>query len=84
MWQLPLPEVYKEQLKSPVADLKNIGSPYGGTITAGLFLQHFVGDTKWAHIDIAGTSWTESSSGYNKRGGTGVMVRSLARFFETI
>ena len=81
-WHLPLPEEYKEELKSPIADLKNIGGSFGGTLTAGLFLQHFVGDTKWVHIDIAGPAWTDKPLPYTPRGGTGVMVRTLAHFLQ--
>lgn len=83
-WHLPLPEEYKTQLKSDVADLKNIGGPHGGTLTAGLFLQDFVGDTKWAHIDIAGPAFTESPLPYTPKGGTGIMVRTLAKFIEDL
>lgn len=83
VWQLPLPAEYDESLKSPIADLKNIGGPYGGTLTAGLFLQHFVGKTKWAHLDIAGPSWTDSKLPYTPRGGCGVMVRTLAEFLNS-
>lgn len=81
-WHLPLPEEYKDDLKSPIADLKNIAGPYGGTLTAGLFLQNFVGKTKWAHIDIAGPSWTDKPLPYAPRGGTGVMVRTLAELLS--
>jgi leucyl aminopeptidase len=58
-WPLPLEETYKEQLKSHVADLKNVGERgSAGAITAALFLENFVGQTPWAHFDIAGTAWT--------------------------
>lgn len=80
LWQLPLADEYRDELKSPIADLKNIGSSYAGTITAGIFLEHFVGKTKWAHLDIAGPSWTDKPLPYTPRGGCGVMVRTLARF----
>lgn len=80
MWQLPLPKEYKGELKSPIADLKNVGGAYAGTLTAGLFLQEFVGKTKWAHVDIAGPSWAESPRSYEPIGGTGCMVRTLAYF----
>lgn len=82
LWHLPLPEEYREELKSPIADLKNIGGAYAGTLTAGLFLQHFVGDTKWAHLDIAGPAWTDKPLPYTPRGGTGAMVRTLAEFID--
>lgn len=80
IWELPLFEEYREELKSPIADLKNIGGNYGGTINGGLFIQEFVGKNKWAHIDIAGPSWTEKPKEYESRGGTGVLVRTFAHF----
>ncbi len=82
IWELPLIEEYKSDLKSPIADLQNIGGTgTAGTISAGLFLQEFVeGNTKWAHLDIAGPSWTDKPLPYTPRGGTGVMVKTLARF----
>ncbi len=81
IWQLPLIEEYKEEIKSPVADLKNTGGRWGGTITAGLFLQEFT-DPKvpWAHIDIAGPSWTEKELDYCSKGGTGHIVRTILEF----
>lgn len=84
IWHLPLPDEYRDWLKSDVADLKNIGGMFAGTLTAGLFLENFVGDTKWAHIDIAGPAWTDSALPYTPKGGTGVMVRTLAHFLEQI
>ena len=81
IWQLPLIEEYKEEIKSSVADLKNVGGKGGGTITAGLFLQEFVTPkVPWAHIDIAGPSWTEKETDLCPRGGTGVLVRTLIHF----
>ena len=82
LWELPLADEYRDDLKSPIADLKNIGNGYAGTIVAGIFLEHFIGKTKWAHIDIAGPSFTERPLPYTPRGGTGVMVRTLAEFFN--
>jgi leucyl aminopeptidase len=83
VWPLPLIEEYREDLKSPIADLKNIGGRWAGTIEAGLFLQEFVGDTSWAHLDIAGPSWASKDLPYGPKGGTGVMVRTLADFLMT-
>lgn len=80
LWQLPLAEEYKDELKSPIADLKNVGGNYAGSITAGLFLQEFVGKTKWAHLDIAGPAWTDAPLAYIPRGGAGIMVRTLVKF----
>jgi leucyl aminopeptidase len=77
VWQMPLVAQYKEQIKSEVADIKNVGSRWGGSITAALFLAEFVGDTPWVHLDIAGTYWSEKEQGYNLKGATGVPVRTL-------
>jgi len=80
LWRLPLPEEYKAQLKSKHADLSNIGGKYGGAITAGLFLQHFVQDeVKWAHLDIAGPVWQEPTS-IHAGGGFGFGVQTLTQF----
>jgi len=77
-WRMPLPEDYKELLKSDFADLNNIGSTrYGGAITAALFIAEFVGDTRWAHIDIAGPAYAKKESAYCGAGGTGFGVRLL-------
>ncbi|MBN1690114.1 MAG: leucyl aminopeptidase [Dehalococcoidia bacterium] len=80
LWQLPLPEEYKDLNKSEVADLKNSGGRYGGAITAALFLQEFVGETPWAHIDIAGTFMADKTRGVLVKGATGFGVRTLIRF----
>ena len=78
LWPLPLPEDYRKQLDSPVADMANIGSGNGGTITAGLFLSEFVADgIPWVHLDIAGTSFSDKVSGVDGKGGTGFGVRTL-------
>ncbi|MDE0885521.1 MAG: leucyl aminopeptidase [Myxococcota bacterium] len=71
-----LPEHLKEMI-SPIADLKNSGAREGGVSTAGAFLQEFVGDTPWAHLDIAGTGWTNRRTPYHRHGATGVGVRML-------
>jgi leucyl aminopeptidase len=77
VWPLPLWEEYKEQVKGQVGDLKNTGGREGGTITAGAFLSHFVGSTRWAHLDIAGTAFTKKDLAYCPPGATGVGVRLL-------
>ncbi len=84
LWELPLAEDYKDELKSPIADLKNIGGSYGGAINGGLFIQEFVGKTKWVHLDIAGPAYTERPKEYESRGGTGVMVRTFADFIMNL
>ena len=77
MWQLPMYESSKEQLKSEVADIKNVGGRWGGAITAAHFLAEFVGNTPWVHLDIAGTSLSQKDRGYIAKGATGVPVRTL-------
>ena len=77
MWQMPMPEEYKEQNKSEIADVKNTGNRYGGAITAALFLAEFVANTPWVHIDIAGTAYLTKESRYIIKGATGVGVRTL-------
>jgi leucyl aminopeptidase len=78
VWELPLVDGYKKQIKSKFADLKNIGNRgEAGTITAGLFLQEFVEKTPWIHLDIAGPAWTDAPQPYCPPGGTGAMVRTL-------
>jgi leucyl aminopeptidase len=76
-WQMPMPEEYKEQIKSEVADIKNTGDRYGGAITAALFLAEFVDNTPWVHLDIAGTALATKESSYTTKGATGVGVRTL-------
>jgi leucyl aminopeptidase len=86
LWELPLFEPYADQIKSKIADIKNIGSGSGaGTITAAFFLRTFVGDIQWAHIDIAGPSYAEKESRPDvPHGGTGYGVRMLANFLQKI
>ncbi len=79
-WQLPLPDEYKEMNKSDVADIKNSGGRYGGAITAALFLQEFVGDTPWVHVDIAGPFMSDKAKGILVKGATGFGVRTLIDF----
>jgi leucyl aminopeptidase len=76
-WQLPMFEEYREQLKSDIADIKNIGNRYGGAITAAKFLEEFVNKTPWVHLDIAGTYETDKEKGYLVKGATGIPVRTL-------
>ena len=78
VWPLPLPADYEKQFESNVADMKNIGGPHGGALTAGLILQKFVAEgVAWAHLDIAGPAYSESDDGEFARGGTGFGVRTL-------
>ena len=77
-WPLPLDEDMRSKMDSEIADLKNIsGDRYGGSITAGLFLREFVGDTPWVHLDIAGPAFAEKTPPIGPRGGTGFAVRTL-------
>lgn len=77
MWQLPTFDDYKELIKSDIADLKNSGGRFAGTITAGLFIEAFVQDKPWLHLDIAGTAWTSNNSNLGVKGGTGAPVHTL-------
>ncbi len=77
LWQLPLDKEYVKQIDSDVADIKNTGGPAAGTITAAAYLQKFVGDTPWAHMDIAGTAWDFTKKEYIPKGPSGTGVRTL-------
>ena len=77
LWQLPLERNYRKLLDSNVADMKNVGGPYGGAILAALFLSEFVGDTPWAHLDIAGPMNSDSDDGWLSRGASGFGTRLL-------
>jgi leucyl aminopeptidase len=81
-WRMPLDDDAREQLKSNVADLKNVGGKWGGAITAAKFLETFVGDTPWVHLDIAGPSWSDTDSATRDAGGTGCFVRTLVTLIE--
>jgi leucyl aminopeptidase len=78
VWQLPMFDLFGEQIRSTIADIKNIGEGrWGGAITAAKLLEEFVADKPWTHIDIAGPSFLESDKPWLDAGGTGVMVRTL-------
>jgi leucyl aminopeptidase len=77
LWQLPLTPEYREQIKSEIADIKNVGGRKAGTITAAYFLREFVDDVPWAHLDIAGTAWNDNGKPYLSVGPSGVCVRTL-------
>jgi leucyl aminopeptidase len=82
-WRMPLRASYKEGLKSHLADLKNTGPRPGGSITAALFLQDFVPkDRAWAHLDIAGTVWSDKGRGGDPAGATGFGVRTLVNWVQ--
>lgn len=80
LWRLPMGDEYDRDLKSPIADMKNIGGPRAGSITAAQFLQRFIKDVPWAHLDIAGVVWNEKATALAPPGGTGYGVRLLDRF----
>ena len=88
VWELPINDDYMDMIKSSVADMKNIGmGRAAGTITAAAFLANAVNNTPWAHIDIAGTAWTQDASkkkSYNPKGATGFGVRLILDFLKTL
>ncbi len=84
LWRLPLGPEYRKQLDSEVADIKNTGGRPAGTITAACYLQEFVGDVPWAHLDIAGTAWNFTEKSYMpKKGPSGIGPRTLLHFIRT-
>lgn len=82
LWELPLWDRYKEQIKSDIADVKNVGGRDAGTITAAAFLERFAKKYHWAHLDIAGTAWEKKGIPYVPKGATGVGVRVIVKFLE--
>jgi leucyl aminopeptidase len=87
LWRMPLGEAYDKQIKSDIADMKNVGGRPGGSITAAQFLQRFVAGCPWAHLDIAGTAWSGKDAACAGKGATGFGVRLLdrlvAEFYES-
>ncbi len=79
-WQLPMDDELRAEINSNVADIKNVGSRMGGAITAAMFLENFVGNTPWAHIDIAGPAYMEKDNPYSPKGGTGFGVRTIIKY----
>jgi leucyl aminopeptidase len=82
LWQLPLDKEYTKQIKSDIADIKNVGGRKAGTITAAAFLKEFADGVSWAHLDIAGTAWGDDAKPYRSKGPTGVGVRTLLNLIE--
>ncbi|SHO46960.1 leucyl aminopeptidase [Desulfopila aestuarii] len=82
LWRLPLTKEYSKQIESQVADIKNTGGRPGGTITAAAYIEKFVGETAWAHLDIAGTAWDFTEKTYIPKGPSGIMVRTLVEFVQ--
>jgi leucyl aminopeptidase len=83
-WELPIYDEYRKMIDSDIADIRNIGGRYGGAITAALFLKEFVGDTPWAHLDIAGTAKNETDEFELPKGATGSGVRTLVEWLMTL
>jgi leucyl aminopeptidase len=81
-WQLPLDKEYSAQIKSDIADIKNVGGRKAGAITAAAFLKEFADGVSWAHLDIAGTAWGDEAKAHRAKGPTGVAVRTLIEFVE--
>jgi len=80
-----LPAYYRSHIDSEVADMKNIGKTgEAGSVSAALFLQEFVGETTWAHLDIAGPGRSEVESGYKTRGATAFSLRTLLTYLRTL
>jgi leucyl aminopeptidase len=77
IWPMPMDADYDELIKSDIAEIKNTGGRKGGAVTAAKFLQHFVGETPWVHLDIAGTAESDKEKGYQIKGATGVMARAF-------
>ena len=80
MWRLPLTSRLREQLKSPIADMRNTGDRFGGAITAGLFLKTFAKDTPWVHVDIAGPASLSTTRPSQPKGGTGFAVSTIVEY----
>jgi len=84
VWELPIDGDYPELLKSEIADIVNSAGRYAGAITAACFLQHFVDGRPWAHLDIAGTAWSDDRKAYMQKGATGVAVRLLIELAQSV
>ncbi|HKY29295.1 MAG TPA: leucyl aminopeptidase [Pyrinomonadaceae bacterium] len=81
-WQLPLDKEYSKQIKSDIADIKNVGGRKAGTITAAAFLKEFADGVSWAHLDIAGTAWADEVKPHRSKGPTGIAVRTLLNIVD--
>ncbi len=83
VWRMPLDEAYDKQIRSEIADMKNVGGRPGGSITAAQFIQRFVNGKAWAHLDIAGTAWSSKDTAIAPKGATAFGVRLLDRLVAT-
>ena len=77
---MPCGEEYAKEMKSKIADLKNVGSKWGGACTGAAFLRQFVGEAKWAHLDIAGVDMIEKANEFSTEGASGFGVRLLTTY----
>ena len=84
LWRLPLWDEYKDLIRSEWADMKNSGGRWGGAITAAVFLKEYVDCPSWAHLDIAGTAYTDHDTGRDPKGATGAGVRVSIEFLESL
>ena len=85
LWRFPLGAAYDKLIDSPIADMKNVGPRYGGSITAAQFIQRYVDKgVAWAHLDIAGTVWVEKAGATHDKGATGFGVRLLDRYVRDV
>jgi leucyl aminopeptidase len=83
-WRMPCTDDYRDNIKSSIADIMNIGnSRYGGAINAAMFLKEFAGDTPWIHLDIAGTAWVDEQKAWQSKGPSGVGVRSITEWVRS-
>jgi leucyl aminopeptidase len=84
VWPMPSGDEYAEEMKSKIADLKNIGGKFGGACTAAAFLRQFVADQKWAHLDIAGVEAFEKATAFTAEGSSGFGVRLLVTYLMSL
>jgi leucyl aminopeptidase len=82
-WPMPLFDDYREQIKSEIADMVNVGGRPAGACTAAMFIREFVGELPWVHLDVAGTAWADEAKPWQPKGATGVAVRTLAELAFT-
>jgi leucyl aminopeptidase len=83
-WRLPCTDDYKDQIKSPIADIQNTGkNRWGGAITAAMFLKEFVGTAAWVHLDIAGCAWNDDNKPWIANGPSGIAVRSIVEWVRS-
>ena len=82
-WQMPMFDIFKKNLKSPYADMQNTGVRWGGSTNAAKFLEEFIDDTKWVHLDIAGTAWASGANPYySQKGATGQVFRTVYSYIK--